>query len=117
MATPAFQWRIPERFNIGVDVVDRYADAGASPLRAPDLAGGAPSLVIVCELDPLRDEGVEYARRLDAAGVPITLIEEPGMIHGYARLFAAIDRAQKTVADVSDALREAFAKGVAEATR
>jgi len=31
VATSAFQWRIPERFNIGVDVVDRHAEAGTSP--------------------------------------------------------------------------------------
>jgi acetyl esterase len=93
------------------------AEPDASPLRAAELAGVAPALVVVCELDPLRDEGVAYAERLEAAGVPVTLIEEAGMIHGYARLFAVIDRAHKTVADVSQALERAFAKGMAEATR
>ena len=28
---PRFAWSIPERFNIGVDVVDRHAEAGLSP--------------------------------------------------------------------------------------
>lgn len=80
----------------------------ASPLRAESLAGVAPALVIVCEHDPLRDEGVAYADRLRRAGVPVRLSEYEGMIHGFLRLGAVLDRAQEAVAEIAEALRGAL---------
>jgi acetyl esterase/lipase len=92
-------------------------EPGASPLRAPDLSGLAPAFVIVCELDPLHDEGVAYARRLEAAGVPVRLRREPGMIHGFVRMLGVIDRAHDAVGEIGGALEAAFSKGMAEAAR
>src|SRR5215472_3085001 len=66
----------------------------ASALRAESLAGVASGQVVVCEFDPLRDEGVAYAERLREAGVPVRLSEYEGMIHGFIRMQAMIDRSQ-----------------------
>jgi acetyl esterase len=55
----------------------------AVPLRQTDLAGLPPATVVVAGCDLLRDEGLEYARRLDAAGVPTTTHVVAGAIHGF----------------------------------
>lgn len=57
----------------------------ASPLRAPELTGLAPALVLVAEHDTLCDEGTAYAGRLHATGIPTTLRPGKGLIHGYLR--------------------------------
>jgi acetyl esterase len=82
----------------------------ASPLRAPDLAGVAPALVQVAELDPLLSEGEAYAARLAEAGVPVTLTRYDGMIHGFIRMPALVAEADFSLAEIAsavDALRPA----------
>ncbi len=87
------------------------ADGGhphASPLRATDLAGVAPALVQTAEHDPLADEGAAYARRLREAGVPVTLTQYDGQIHGFARLRTFCgDQADEAVAEIAAAVRAA----------
>ncbi|HEY8551506.1 MAG TPA: alpha/beta hydrolase, partial [Vicinamibacterales bacterium] len=81
-----------------------------SPLRATDLSGLPPTLVITAEYDVLRDEGEALAERLAAAGVPVTRSRVPGLHHGFIRLFAILDEAQQTIDSIAywlEAKREA----------
>jgi acetyl esterase/lipase len=57
--------------------------AYAAPGRATDLSGLPAAYVLTAELDPLRDEGIEYARRLMEAGVPTELHTVAGACHGF----------------------------------
>ncbi|MEM6160177.1 alpha/beta hydrolase [Erwinia sp. P6884] len=60
----------------------------ASPLRASteQLKGFPQTLIQTAELDVLRDEGEAFGRKLDAAGVPVTVTRYNGMIHDFGLL-------------------------------
>src|SRR5713101_3398327 len=82
------------------------ADLRASPLRATDLAGQPPTLVITAGFDPLRDEGQAYAERLRAAGVDVVHREYAGQIHAFVSLTRAIPQGMACTLEIGDYLRE-----------
>lgn len=82
------------------------ADAGAAaPLLADDLAGMPPTTVIVAEFDPLRDEGLAYARRLQEANVTTEVQVVAGALHGFWWMPDAFDAAGELTADLGRLLR------------
>lgn len=81
-----------------------------SPLRAPDLTALPPATVLTCGFDPLRDEGQAYATRLENAGVPVTRLEYPDMLHGFLTMLADPnwDRAHEAIDTLAGELQSAY---------
>lgn len=63
----------------------------AAPARRADLSGLPPAWIGVGTLDLFHEEDVEYARRLNASGVPCELYLVPGAFHGFDALFSQAD--------------------------
>ncbi len=88
--------------------IDHYAkghetDWRASPARVASVAGTAPALVLTCAHDPLRDEGIDYARRLEREGVRVVHLHYSDQIHGFmsmGRMIRAADQAIDVMARV-----------------
>ncbi|XP_065604196.1 arylacetamide deacetylase [Cyrtonyx montezumae] len=61
-----------------------FLDPRAAPLQAADeqLQGLPPTYILTCQHDVLRDDGVMYATRLRAAGVPVTHDHAEDGFHG-----------------------------------
>lgn len=83
-------------------------DPQLAPLRARDLSGLPPALVITAEFDPLRDEGEEYARRLQEDGTPAELVRFDRVIHAFFILMEQFEDAGRAHELVALRLREAF---------
>ncbi|AOY99721.1 alpha/beta hydrolase [Cupriavidus sp. USMAHM13] len=80
-------------------------DGGGS---GADVAGCCPAWIAVAGYDPLHDEGVAYAAKLRAAGVPAELAEYPGMIHDFFKLGRFVPAVGQAHDDAVAALRGAF---------
>ena len=80
--------------------------ADLAPLHAASHAGLPSALVVVAGYDPLRDEGEEYAARLQSAGNPTVVRRYPGQIHGFLSLGQdGLD----CIAATGEILRQSFA--------
>jgi acetyl esterase len=77
-------------------------------MYAEDVAGLPPAMIVTAECDPLRDQGEAYARKLQAAGVPVELKRYEGMFHVFLQFGAVLDTAKVAKNDMAGALRKAL---------
>jgi acetyl esterase len=80
------------------------------PLRAADLSGLPPALVVTAGFDPLRDEGEAYAAAMAAAGTPVTVRREASMVHGFANMVDLNAAARAAMLGVARDLRTLLAQ-------
>lgn len=79
-----------------------------APLNAPDVDDVAPAWFGLAECDPLVDDGIAYADKLRAAGVPVALEIYRGVTHEFIKMGRALPEARQAHADAAAALRGAF---------
>jgi len=90
------------------DQENARADPDASPLLTANLAGTAPALILVAELDPIADSAEQYAAALAAAGVPVRVERFPGLMHAFVTMGSFFDAAF----DAADRFVEALARAL-----
>lgn len=78
----------------------------ASPCREPDLSGLPEAVVVTAEHDVLRDEGEEYARRLQQAGVPVHHRRALGQMHGFLMMLGILPGSRDGLRFVCERLRD-----------
>ncbi|MEU6076023.1 alpha/beta hydrolase fold domain-containing protein [Micromonospora sp. NPDC047074] len=91
---------------LGNDLSTGAVPAVAAPARNDDLAGLAPAWIEVGELSIFRDEDVDYARRLRAAGVSTELHVHPGLPHAFDVLLIGDEAGERHKAERIRVLRD-----------
>lgn len=78
------------------------------PLHAPTHAGLAPAWIGIAQCDPLADDGRLYAGALQAAKVPVKLVEFAGTVHDFINMGRFLPQAAEAHAAMAEALKQAF---------
>jgi len=79
----------------------------AAPARAESLTDLPAAYILCAGLDPLRDEGLQYAQRLTEAGVAVELHLLPSIPHGFASVPDA-EVSKRLLKEQVEVLRGAF---------
>ena len=79
-------------------------DPRVSPLRGK-LENLPQAVVVTCEFDPLRDEGVAYAEALAGAGVPVEQLKARGHFHSSLTMVDVVITGVSARAQMANALR------------
>jgi acetyl esterase/lipase len=113
IATPGFDGPAVEQMwrhylGHGGDVGEGPVPVDAAPGRLSELSGAASALITCSELDPLRDEALDYALRLMRAGVATELHVFPGTCHGFDSLLPDWETSQRLFDLQGAALRKAL---------
>jgi acetyl esterase len=87
---------------------EQRADWRFAPLNADDVEGVAPAWFGLAECDPLVDDGIAYADKLRAAGVPVDMEIYRGVTHEFIKMGRALREARQAHEDAARALAHAF---------
>jgi acetyl esterase len=80
----------------------------ASPLLSADISGLPPACFVIAGFDPLRDEGMAYAERLEEAGVQVEMQFHPDQFHGFFSMGHVLPEGKEAIQRVAKVLRGAL---------
>ncbi|MBM7062527.1 alpha/beta hydrolase [Pseudomonas sp. UL073] len=100
------------------DAMDRLnpEDPWLSPRRCSELHGLPPALLVSAGFDPIRDDGLDYAAKLRAAGVPVELLHYAGQFHGFLNFDAVIGASRDALQRIGAGLAAAFRESARDLT-
>ncbi|CAA92464.1 Alpha/beta hydrolase fold-3 domain-containing protein [Caenorhabditis elegans] len=94
------RWEVSQSYE-AQDLMEPFlTNPDFSPLMRKDLSNLPPTMVITCEFDILRDEGLIYGERLKVSGVPTTTIHYENGFHAMLNFHSELDEASKSVDDI-----------------
>jgi acetyl esterase len=96
---------------------DDPADPRVSPLKATDLAGLAPAVVVTAGFDPLVEQGEAYAKRLRRSGIPLIYRCYDNLVHGFAGYTGVVPAADIACREIAGLVREGLQGRIADACR
>lgn len=92
--------------NLDKNIFDQITqNPEASPLFAEDFSIFPPTLLILAEADPLYDDSMEFAKKLEAAGIPVKTVVYPGMVHAFFNFDDIFEEAIKAKEELVAALK------------
>ena len=89
-------------------ISDIVLNPDASPLLRENMRGLPPAYIITAQYDPIRDDGIMYARRLEKAEVDVTWKHYDNGVHGMFSIFAgptSLQAGRQSVQDFIDFAR------------
>lgn len=102
LSRPTMEWFMGHYLGPDADP----ADPRVSPLRAEDLTGLAPALVVTAGFDPLVDQGEAYAKRLRDAGVPVVYRCYDNLAHAFTAFTGVVPAADIACREIAGLMRE-----------
>ena len=84
-------------------------NSNAAPLKAKSSDNLPPTLIIIAELDVLKDEALNYGKKLEEAGVKVKILKYPS-IHGFVSFADRLDIGKKATEDIAEYLQNIFKK-------
>ncbi|MDW8802716.1 alpha/beta hydrolase [Clostridium sp. A1-XYC3] len=113
--------QLSSKFNISKEDMEKYIslyipkkedkkNPYASPLLAKDLRGLPKTLMVIAEIDPLRDEGEAYGKKLKEAGNEVVISKYKGSVHGFIAMDKISTAGDKALNEICSYLQKEFQK-------
>ena len=102
LTTQGMKWYWDQYMATEADLENPYF----RPMAEKDLKNLPPTFTLTAELDPLRDEGEIFAKKLEAAGVRSVLKRYDSLIHGFALMQGFLPEARTAMEDIAEHIRE-----------